>query len=211
MRRIKVRPKFDRLPVLGATVASLLVAIVWFAARYSAAPTQLSQHVHVDLPTYSSIEELSAVSDLVVFGNVEGVLVREIGYKDPEGQIGYGNGIPIVFYAVEVTETLKGESENTTITVMEIDVEAVDIGEDSTPLRRGQEVLLFLMEKTAEDRAGLSYNHFYAAASMDNGIFDKAGNNIYTPRLSYLFPQNQYRLNEIREKLPTGEVPNNST
>ncbi len=116
-----------------------------------------------------------------------------------------------MFYAVEVTETLKGESENTTITVMEIDVEAVDIGEDSTPLRRGQEVLLFLMEKTAEDRAGLSYNHFYTAASMDNGIFDKAGNNIYTPRLSYLFPQNQYRLNEIREKLPTGEVPNNST
>ncbi len=116
-----------------------------------------------------------------------------------------------MFHAVEITGTLKGKRESATIVVMEMDVEAVSIDEESTPLRKGQEVLLFLMEKTAEDRAGLAYNRFYTAVSMDNGIFDKEGDDSCTPRLSHFVPKDQCRLHEIRAKLPTGEISNNVT
>ena len=63
------------------------------------------------MPVYSSIEQLSAASDLVVLGTVKGIVAREVYYGSEGPGEGQEQGQPIVFYEIEVNETLRVKQE----------------------------------------------------------------------------------------------------
>ena len=155
----------------------------------------------VDMPVYSSIEELSAASDLVVLGTVEGVVAREVDYGTADPDERHGKGIPVVFYEVTVDETLRGEA-GSTIIVGAPDVDQVSMGESATALRSGQQVLLFLEEQTAEDAPGITaYDQYYVTVSLDNGVFDRLGDDSVRPRMAGVFEAARYSLEEVRGKV----------
>ena len=150
-----------------------------------------------DMEVYSSIEELSAASDLVILGTVEGVAAREVDYGTADPDERQGQGIPTVFYEVAVTETLRGKAEATVI-VSAPDVDQVSMGEEATALRSGQQVLLFLREQTTEDAPGITaYDHFYVTVSLDNGVFDRLDGDLVVPRIPELFEVAEYSLDEV--------------
>ena len=151
-----------------------------------------------DMEVYSSIEELSAASDLVILGTVEGVAAREVDYGTADPDEREGRGIPTVFYEVAVTETLRGKAEATVI-VSAPDVDQVSMGEEATAVRSGQQVLLFLREQTTEDAPGITaYDHFYVTVSLDNGVFDRSGGDLVVPRMPELFNDATFDLAGVR-------------
>ncbi len=149
------------------------------------------------MEVYSSIEELSAASDLVILGTVEGVAAREVDYGTADPDEREGQGFPPVFYEVGVTETLRGKAEATVI-VSAPDVDQVSMGEEATAVRSGQQVLLFLREQTTEDAPGITaYDHFYVTVSLDNGVFDCLDGDLVVPRIPELFEVAEYSLDEV--------------
>ncbi len=168
------------LPVVWAAIASLPVVAVWFAIS-DRNPVQYSSASFLN--SYESIEALAVASDLAVPGTVNGIVAREIdrGTRDPV-EIAEGGGVPAVFYEVAVTETLQGDSADTII-VAGTDPGKTRMSLQETPLRRGQQVLLFLEELTSETAPGITvFNHFYIALNMDNGVFDLKDANTVAPR-----------------------------
>ena len=154
-----------------------------------------------DMEVYSSIEELSAASDLVILGTVEGVTDREVDYGTAYPDQRQGQGIPTVFYDVAVTETLRGKAEATVI-VSAPDVDQVSMGEEATAVRSGQQVLLFLREQTTEDAPGITaYDHFYVTVSLDNGVFDRSGGDLVVPRMPELFNDATFDLAGVRRAI----------
>lgn len=161
--------------------------------------TQTSEAV--DMAVYSSIEQLSDASDLVVLGTVKGVVAREVDYGTADPDESQGQGIPTVFYEVEVTETLRGDAGGTVI-LGAPDVDQVTMSETVTALRGGEQVLLFLEEQTTEDAPGITtYDHFYVSVSLDNGVFDRLDGDLVVPRMTEVFGEVDYSLAEIRGKV----------
>ena len=149
----------------------------------------------VDMPVYSSIEQLSAASDLVVLGTVKGIVAREVDYGSEGPGEGQGQGQPIVFYEIEVNETLRGKA-GATVVMAAPDVNEISTGGEATALRSGEQVLLFLVE---EDAPGITaYNDYYVTVSLDNGVFDRLDGDMVTPRMVGTLEKAEYRLSEVR-------------
>ena len=75
------------------------------------------------------------------------------------------------------------------------------IGEESTALQPGQQVLLFLKRQTSEDAPGITaYDEFYVTVSLDNGVFDLVDGDWVEPRMSRVFEETRYRLQQVREE-----------
>ncbi len=161
------------LPVMAAMLASLLVISIWFVSRGDVESPRIA--MEADMPVYSSLEGLSSVSDLVIVGTMGEVVARDVDYGEenpPEGAVW---GIPVVFYEITVTEVLRGElgQDVKTIVVGALDVDRVDIDEDSTTLLNGHQVLLFLNDADAPGITAV--DDYYVRVSMDNGVFDVVG------------------------------------
>ena len=200
------------LPTLSAMFASLMVVTVWFAMP-SAEPSATT-FASVDFPVYSSVEELTAVSDTVVIGTVKGIVGHEINYgANPDEEYGVFKDqihfLTEVYYEIDVTETLKGETAKTII-VASLDMDQT-ICDQVTPLRAGEEVILFLKERTKGEAPGLKlYEHCYWIVSLDNGVFDVLDDNTVQPRYAEAFVEPNedgtftsptYNLTEVSEKI----------
>ena len=147
---------------------------------------------------YSSIERLSAASDLVIVGTVKGVVAREVDYGSEGPDEGQGQGLPVVFHEVEVNETLRGKAGATVVMAVP-DVDEISMGGEATALRSGQQVLLFLVE---EDAPGITaYDNYYVTVSLDNGVFDRLDGDLVTPRMAGTLEEAEYRLSEVRGKV----------
>ncbi|MFA5054685.1 MAG: hypothetical protein WC562_00720 [Dehalococcoidia bacterium] len=198
-------------PVIAAMFASLLVMTVWFAIP-SDEPRAIT-FTNVDFYVHSSVEELTAFSDTVVIGSVKGVVGHEINngantdeeYGASENQI---QGLAMVYYEIDVTKTLKGKTEETII------VAGLDTGQSIcdqvTPLLAGEEVLLFLKERTEGEAPGLKqYEHCYWIVSLDNGVFDVLDDTVQPryaqafvePNADGTFTAPTYNLTEVCEKI----------
>ena len=88
------------MPIVLGLAALALAACA--NASPSATPTNPSAQTQkvgagVDMPVYSSIEQLSGASDLVVLGTVEGVVAREVDYgtANPDGRRPSHNYLPL--------------------------------------------------------------------------------------------------------------------
>ena len=198
---------------LAAVFASLMVITVWFTVP-SAEPAATT-FASVDFHVYSSVEELTSVSDAVVIGTVNSVVGHEIDYGTANPEEEYGifkdqiHGVAMVYYEIAVTQTLLGETDETII-VARMDTEQI-ICAEVTPLRAGDEVLFFLTEKTEGEAPGLKlYDHFYVTVSLDNGVFDVLDDNTIQPRYAEAFVEPNedgtftapaYNLNEVCEKI----------
>lgn len=193
-------------PVVAAALVSLLVVMGWFAMR--ADGPRMTQGASFIGPVYSSVEELSAASDAVVVGTVKGVVAREVDYGTAsliERQ--FIQGFPWVFYEVDVTETLQGETGDTVIVAV-LDVERMSFGESVTALRTGEQVLLFLR---TEDSPGITvYDNYYITIGFDNGVFDRLAGGLVRPRMPEAFVSPAtvgsvealtYSLSEVRGKI----------
>ena len=187
----------SRLVPIAIGVATLVLTACSTASPTVPGTVQRGLGAGVDMPVYSSIEELSAASDLVILGTVEGVVAREVDYGTASTEERHGQGIPTVFYEVAITETLLGEAGGTII-LGGSDVDQVSMGEEATALRSGHQVLLFLLEQTTEDAPGImAYEHFYVTVSLDNGVFDRMDGDLVAPRMPELFEEAEYSLTEV--------------
>ena len=128
-------------------------------------------------------------------------MAREVDYGTADPDERHGKGIPTVFYEVAVTETLRGEAGGTII-LGAPDVDQVSMSGEATALRSGQQVLLFLKEQASEDAPSITtYDHFYVTVSLDNGVFDRLGDDSVQPRMAEVFQVADYSLDEVREKV----------
>lgn len=200
-------------PIISAVFASLLVVTVWFAMPSVEPPA--TTFASIDFPVYSSVEELTAASDAVVIGTVKGIVGHEVDYGTSDPGKKYGQfkdeilGVKMVYYRITVTQTLLGKTPNTII-VAHMDMDQT-ICDEVTPLRVGEEVLLFLQGKTPEKAPGLKlYKNFYVTVSLDNGVFDVLDDNTVQPRYAEAFVEPKedgtfesptYNLTEVCEKI----------
>ncbi len=154
-----------------------------------------------NIQAYSTIEELAAASDLVVVGTVQGVVAREVDYGPANGYGQSGAGVPMVFYGVAVTETLRGETRSIVI-VGAPDADDTSIGEAAS-LLSGQQLLLFLKQHTREVAPGIkSYEVFFAPVGLSNGVFDVIDSGLVAePRMHTAFEAESYRLTEVRARV----------
>ena len=166
-------------------------------------------------PTYSSLEDLVAASDLVVVGTVTGVAARGEDYRttDRDELADYERAgippLPLVFYEIAVSETLKGQ-HTTPIFVRGYDTERLITAEASI-LRTGERVLLFLVGR--EIPPGLRFTDsslptdqtVYLALGHDNGVFDISDNGTVRPRIPQRFTAGSLPtgLDEMRTRLQT--------
>ncbi|MDH3368484.1 MAG: hypothetical protein OEX97_14555 [Acidimicrobiia bacterium] len=190
------------IPVLVGAVAA---AVVWSLGPFGRGDSTV--HASFDAPVYSSVEELTSASDIVVIGTVTAVVGRETDFGTNNLSERVGDGIPVVFYEVESSEVLKGTTDSTTIIVGNPDGEKLG-SEDVTPLEVGQEVMLFLRAQTAaKDAPGITlFDSFYTTLSLDNGIFDMDGE-VAHPRTPGLFGDTatvSFPMDDIRTQISNG-------
>ena len=154
----------------------------------------------IETQVHSSVEALAAASDLVVVGTVQGAVSREVDYGTSNTAQQSGAGVPMVFYGVAVTETLRGDTRSIII-VGAPDVNDTAI-EGATALLSGQQLLLFLKQRVREVAPGVkSYDVFFAPVSLGNGVFDVMDNGLAAePRMPESFEETSYRLTEVRAK-----------
>ncbi len=184
-------------PVLAGALAMLLVSAIWFAVVRPDRGVVVGHALFEN--SYSSIEDLASDADLVVIGTVQEVAGRQIdhGTTDPD-LIAQGDGVPVVFYRVDVTERLQGTS-NETIVVVGTDLSKRPLAaHEESPLRRGQQVLLFLETRTTTTAPGITlFDLFYVPLNMETGVFDlKLG--AYVPRQQKHFTSDSFTLDQVR-------------
>ena len=194
--------------IMSPLIPSILgLAVLGLAACSTAAPTEPLERTQTagpnlsetaDMTVYSSIERLSAASDLVVVGTVKEVVARELDYGSEGPGEGQRQGLPVVFYEVEVNETLRGKA-GATVIMAAPDVDEISMGGEATALRSGQQVLLFLVRG---DAPGITaYDNYYVTVSLDNGVFDRLDGDLVTPRMVGTLEETEYRLSEVRGKV----------
>lgn len=173
--------------------------------------------VHVDMPIYDSIDELSDASEVATLGTVLEVAgeATELGLED-DGTLGspdVAEGIPYVFYKIAVRETLKGAVASEIMVAKE--KESFFGSDQSSDLRVNETVVLFLEERTASSSRSLQMpradefdNRFYVTVSLDNGVFDAAGaaaavtdDTAFTPRMEHLFTQSSFTLGQMKQSV----------
>ena len=192
---------------MSPLIPSILgLAVLVLAACSTVAPTEPLERTQTapnlsetaDMTVYSSIEQLSAASDLVIVGTVKEVVAREVDYGSEGIWEGQGQGLLVVFYEVEVNETLRGKA-GTTVIMAAPDVDEISMGGQATALRSGQQVLLFLVRG---DALGITaYDNYYVTVSLDNGVFDRLNGDLVTPRMVGTLEEAEYRLSEVRGKV----------
>ena len=188
--------------VLGLLLVILAILLVLLVQTSTTVEEGASLGTAPDMPVYSSIRELLSASDLVVVGTVKGVAAREVDYgttapDERDGQV----GVPTVLYEVAATEKLHGTEARVSIIVGAPDVDEILTEEDSSDLQLGQRVLLFLKRQTSEDAPGIAaYGEFYVTVSLKHGVFDVVGDDWVEPRMSRVFGETRYSLQQIREE-----------
>lgn len=195
-----------RLAVLLTSVASLFAVAGWLGYVQLAKPQ--SHHSSgggslASVRLYNSLDRLSEVSDLVVIGEVTGV----ISTQADTGLDGTADPIRSTWYEVDVQETLKGETTDT-ITVVRTDPGHFRDGEITT-LQSGESVALFLMKRTSEEFPLVKVaDVFYVPVSFDNGVFDvipsptgAAGEESIRPRMSNLFEADTFTKSEVQQAI----------
>lgn len=156
----------------------------------------------VDMTVYSTFEGLSAASEVVVIGTVKGIVGREEVFYSANPLSRGGRGDPYVFYEVEVTETLRGQAGQSIIVARRDPEQGVMTSDPETPLRHGEQVLLFLVEQTSQSFPAVkTVDHWYVTVSRDNGVFDILAGDQVRPRMPELFAEATYSLGEVRQKV----------
>ncbi len=188
------------LPVTGALLAAGLILGFWYTRGYL---PFVPQYTSISERPYESLADLAEASDVVVRGTVNGVAGRQVDYGTQDAaKIAEGGGSPAVFYDVTVTEHLMGSTAKS-IVVIGTDFGLINVASDhESPLRRGDELILFLKEFTTSDKPGITlYDLFYVPVGMDNGVFDLKNGDRVVPRLPGVFAEDEFTLSEAREQV----------
>ncbi len=188
------------VPLIVALLAT--VTVTWMLSRDDA---NTDTSGSFDFMVYTDLEDLSAASDAVVIGTVGPVVGREVDFGTAEPDERVGDGIAVIFNEVEVLEVLRGRVADTII-VGGPDSDAI-MSTDTTPLRIGERVVLFLAEQTTADAPGITaFGFFYTPVSLDNGVFDVVSDERIDPRMPEAFrtesvPSPSFTLQEIRSSV----------
>lgn len=216
MTRIPSNITKPLIPIGAAALAAALIMLAaWYAglgwwANTNDAPRMVV--IDVDMPTFETVGELSDASDVVALGTVSEVVgeVVDYGIDDWLRDGGKDRGIPVVFYEVDVKETLKGSVGNEIMVGKEKSSMFGGYNDFASDLRAEETVLLFLEESTWSEmpRADEYDNRFYITISLDNGVFDAADgvatvtdNTALTPRMEHLFAQSSFTLGQVRQSV----------
>lgn len=204
------------IPVGAAALAAALIMLAaWYAGLgwwddTNAVPRMVV--IDVDMPTFETVAELSAASDVVALGTVSEVAGEAVDYgiDDWLREGGKDRGIPVVFYEVDVKEVLKGTSESEIMVGKTKSSMFGGYNDFASDLRAEETVLLFLEETTWTEmpRADEFDNRFYVTVSLDNGVFDAADgvaavtdDTALTPRMERLFAQSSFTLGQVKQSV----------
>ena len=153
--------------------------------------------VHFDMPLYTSVKDLAANSDLIVYGTIGPVVSRQIDYGSATRQT---DGIPMVFHQVTITETLKGPVHGTVVVAVP-DKDEIAFAGHSPELKRNQGLILFLQAENAATAPGVTpLDRMYTPLGLDNGMFDQEAEGSFTPRQSAFFDSASFSLEDLRQK-----------
>lgn len=134
--------------------------------------------VSMDYPEYSTVQALNGKAQLVVVGRVGRVLASELdnGGSPETADEGGPAGTPLSFYDISVTETLHGEDPGESIVIAWLDRSRLADDDQISALNSGDEVILWLVERTPEQAPGVSsVKNFWVPVSGDNGVMDVRG------------------------------------
>lgn len=166
MRRISITPRMLIVAVLGLSLAAC-----------SSPGDESRVQAHFDGPVYSSIEELSAQSDVVLAVRILGVHSRtteaELRGLDVGGD---RKGLPLALYEAKVNKKYKGSS-GSQILITRIDLNKVET-QDQTGFSAGQDMMLFLRN------TGLVRDEMpvFAVVGMDQGRLEIANGRLRAVR-----------------------------
>lgn len=169
MTELTTRTRKLMLAIVALVAVTAFVA--WFAVANDLGPLSSPEPgTRRAVPSYNRVGSVTVVSDLVVMGEVKGVVFTR---PSPDGlSVGEIPG-PTTFYAVEVKDVLWGDLyPGPTIVVGSASpgqFEDIPI----TTIEPGSHVVLFLQERTADDvTLATNSETFYFPVSFDNGVFD---------------------------------------
>lgn len=153
--------------------------------------------IHFDMPLYTSVKDLAADSDLIVYGTIGPVVSRQTDYGSATRQT---DGIPMAFHQVTITETLKGPVYDAVVVAVP-DKDEIAFAGHSPELKRNQRMILFLQAESASTAPGVTpMDKMYTPLSLDNGMFDQKSNASFTPRLSSVFDSASFSLKDLKQK-----------
>lgn len=187
-------------PIAIILLVSGLALGFWFTYGYI---PFVPYYTSISERPYESLQDLAAAADVVVLGTVNGVAGKQVDYGTQDAEkIAEGGGSPTVFYDVTVTENLRASTANS-IVVAGTDFGLTNIASGhESPLRKGNELILFLKEYTSSDKPGISlYDLFYVPVGLDNGVFDLRDVDRVVPRLPEVFDDEEFTLAEVREQV----------
>ena len=207
--KLAIRQNKWILPLASGVIASLAVTVIWIGwANLRPDPDIPYGKLHVSMPVYSSIGDLTAQADAVVVGTVHDVAAKGVS----RGAEGDGIPIPFTLYEFEVTETLKGQAKGS-IYIFRSDPDMFP-GESLTELREDQALTLFLGERRTQTYTDVTIpaDRFYVPLSFDNGVFDistgavgRVGDEtIVEPRgtgIGMFAEGSEFRLSEIKQAI----------
>ncbi|MCJ7781054.1 MAG: hypothetical protein MUQ27_09525, partial [Acidimicrobiia bacterium] len=136
---------------------------------------------------------------VIVVGQVGRVLDVQTDYGSESDNNGPGNRVALREF--KVSEVLRGTADDTII-IAGPDTATISSHETS-PISEGDQLVLFLVEETAEEAPGISgFDRWYTPLSLDNGVFDVT-NNVATPRMPDAFataaaPSPTYDIEHLR-------------
>ena len=175
------------------TVAIMIMVSVGMTFRHE---SQLSA-IHFDMPVYTTVEDLAADANLIVYGTIGPVVSRQIDYGSATMKT---DGIPMVFHQVKITETLKGPVHHTVVVAVP-DKDKIAFVGHSPDLKRNQGMILFLQSESATTAPGVTpLDNMYTPLSLDNGMFDQKLSGSFKPRQSEFFDSTNFSLEDLRQK-----------
>jgi hypothetical protein len=126
---------------------------------------------------YDSVRAVSMGSDLVVLADV-GSTIRSV--RDNGGNPANTEGVPMVLLELRPVRVLRGSTPATKVlTLAMIDQGPVSAKDWETPLRKGEQVVIFLHRYESAQVPGLGVTEpVYVPVSGDNGIFTVSGTRV---------------------------------
>jgi hypothetical protein len=141
------------------------------------AKSGVTHHASVDGPTFSSVQELAASSELYVRGVIGEVVSREADSGGAAPEIEDVTSVPVKFVGLQVTGSSDASQAaiGSVVPVVWLDF-GTNVETDISDLAPGSEVLMFVKPMTPKMAPGIdTVDFFLAPTGGENGVFDVRG------------------------------------
>ena len=155
------------LPLFSMAIAAMAVIAIWQNTHSNDLNNVVKVRSGSFINVFSELGPLTDAADTIVVGTVKGVA----GSGIDRGRDGDGSPTAYTVYEFEVTEVLKGDTDDVIHVIRTDPSEFPD--DPLTVLGVGEDLVLYLEELPAAIVPTITYtNTIYVPISLDNGVFD---------------------------------------